>query len=58
MFTPKTDKIANIAKTKGKVIQQLEGIFNDTTQRYIDYANVRPWSEKLHWHIDLIYYFL
>ena len=53
MFTPKTDKIANIAKTKGKVIQQLEGIFNDTTQIYIDYANVRPWSEKLHWHIDL-----
>lgn len=20
---------------------------------YIDYANVRPWSNKLHWHIDL-----
>lgn len=53
MFIPKTDKIKNIAEDKGKVIKELEGIFSDKTRIYIDYANVRPWSVKLGWHIDL-----
>lgn len=53
MFKPKTQKIENIAKEKVKVIEQLEGIFASKTCVYIDYANVRPWSEKLGWHIDL-----
>ncbi|MFH1859218.1 MAG: NYN domain-containing protein [Patescibacteria group bacterium] len=53
MFNPKTDKIKNVAKNKQKVVEQLEGIFNGKTRVYIDYANVRPWSEKLEWHIDL-----
>lgn len=53
MFKPKTTKIAEIAKNKSKVISQLESIFNGKTRIYIDYANVRPWSSKLGWHIDL-----
>ena len=53
MFTPKTEKIANIAKDKQEVIQQLDTIFNGKTSIYIDYANVRPWSDKLQWHIEL-----
>jgi len=54
MFKPKTQKIENIAKEKAKVIEQLESIFCAKTRVYIDYANVRPWSEKLGWHIDLM----
>jgi uncharacterized LabA/DUF88 family protein len=53
MFTPKTDRIANIAKEKHEVIAQLESIFATSTRVYIDYANVRPWSERLGWHIEL-----
>jgi uncharacterized LabA/DUF88 family protein len=53
MFTPKTERIKNIAKDKQEVIAQLENIFTDKTRVYIDYANVRPWSEKLEWHIEL-----
>jgi len=53
MFSPKTERIRNIAKDKRKVINQLDSIFDEKTHIYIDYANVRPWSEKLGWHIDL-----
>ncbi|MCK4386928.1 MAG: NYN domain-containing protein [Candidatus Pacebacteria bacterium] len=53
MFKPKTEKIENIAKSKQKVLKQLESIFDEETRIYIDYANVRPWSVKLGWHIDL-----
>lgn len=53
MFTPKTERIENIAKEKQEVIEQLDDLFRAKTRVYIDYANVRPWSEKLEWHIDL-----
>jgi uncharacterized LabA/DUF88 family protein len=53
MFKPKTEKIQNIARDKEKTILQLESIFALKTRMYIDYANVRPWSEKLGWHIDI-----
>lgn len=53
MFTPKTEKIKIIAEEKKQVIAQMESIFVGKTRVYIDYANVRPWSEKLGWHIDL-----
>ena len=53
MFKPKTDRIKEIAEYKQEVIKQLEDIFSDKTRVYIDYANVRPWSEKLGWHIEL-----
>ncbi len=53
MFKPKTTKIAEIAKNKSQVIAQLESIFSAKTRIYIDYANVRPWSSKLGWHIDV-----
>ncbi len=53
MFTPKTERIENIAKDKQGIIIQLDSIFDAKTHVYIDYANVRPWSEKLGWHIDL-----
>jgi len=53
MFTAKTQRIKDIAEDKQEVIKRLESIFNRNTRVYIDYANVRPWSEKLGWHIDL-----
>ncbi len=53
MFTPKTERIENIAKDNQLIINKLDGIFGAKTNVYIDYANVRPWSEKLGWHIDL-----
>lgn len=52
MFTPKTEKIKEIAENKQAVVEQLEGVFGTSTRIYIDYANVRPWSNKLGWHID------
>ncbi len=53
MFIPKTERIESIAKRKQVVITQLESIFDTKTRVYIDYANVRPWSEKLGWHIEI-----
>jgi len=53
MFKPKTEKIKQIASNKKTVVKQLENIFGSSTRVYIDYANVRPWSNKLGWHIDL-----
>lgn len=53
MFTPKTERIREIAEGKPEVVTQLESIFVGKTRIYIDYANVRPWSKKLRWHIDL-----
>jgi len=53
MFTPKTEKIEQIVEENQLVIQQLESILVESTRVYIDYANVRPWSNKLRWHIDL-----
>jgi len=53
MFKPKTERIENLAKSNTKVIKQLESLFVGETNMYIDYANVRPWSNKLGWHIDI-----
>ena len=53
MFTPKTERIKEIADRNPELVKRLDGIFNATTRVYIDYANVRPWSTKLQWHIDL-----
>ncbi len=53
MFTPKTEKIKKIAEDNPIIISRLEDVFNVSTRIYIDYANVRPWSVKLGWHIDL-----
>lgn len=53
MFIPKTEKIRKIAEDKPELVKRLEEIFNASARIYIDYANVRPWSTKLGWHIDL-----
>ncbi len=53
MFNPKTDRIKRIAESNPNAIEQLERLFDGEVRMYIDYANVRPWAEKLGWHIDL-----
>ena len=53
MFNSKTDRIKEIAEYKKEVILQLEDIFSNKTRVYIDYANVRPWSVKLGWHVEI-----
>lgn len=53
MFSPKTQRIAKLAETYPERIKEMEAIFDKKTNIYIDYANVRPWSQKLGWHIDL-----
>lgn len=53
MFQPKTARIKQIAERNPKIIGRLESILSALTRMYIDYANVRPWSNKLGWHIDI-----
>lgn len=52
MFQAKTQKIEALAKVYPDRIEELDLIFSAPTNVYIDYANVRPWSEKLKWHVD------
>ncbi len=34
-------------------MQELENLLSGNATVYIDYANVRPWADKLGWHIEL-----
>jgi hypothetical protein len=52
MFKPKTDRVKKLADEYTDRITELQAILNAPTNVYIDYANVRPWSEKLGWHVD------
>lgn len=54
MFKPKTEKIEQIASKNSSIIKELELLLGKSAMIYIDYANVRPWGNKLGWHIDLI----
>ncbi len=54
MFKAKTKRIDLISKLKkeNKAISQLEGLFKGNVNMYIDYANVRPWANRLDWNIE------
>ena len=52
MFTPKTDRIKSIAEEQNGLIEKLDSMLAGRTTMYIDYANIRPWSNKLRFHID------
>ncbi len=52
MFKPFTPRIGEIAKNSSAVIAQLETLLSGRVDVYIDNANVRPWANKLGWHID------
>lgn len=53
MFNPKTQKIKEILQDKKYVIENLESLIAGRVFIYIDYANVRPWANKLKWHISI-----
>lgn len=53
MFFPKTDRIKLLSEKFSERIIELEKLFFESTNIYIDYANVRPWATKLGWHVDL-----
>lgn len=53
MFTPRTDKVKELALKNPQRIKELENIFDKTANIYIDFANVFRWQEKLGWHISL-----
>jgi uncharacterized LabA/DUF88 family protein len=53
MFKPKTERIRQLGEKYPDRMQELERIFSGHTNIYIDYANVRPWANKLGWHLDL-----
>ena len=52
MFRAKTQKLEILASKYAGRIHELDAIFSGATNVYVDFANVRPWSEKLHWHVD------
>ncbi len=53
MFKPVSERIEKLAATYPEKIQELERIFDKKTNVYIDYANVRGWSQKLGWRVDV-----
>ena len=53
MFKPKTKRIEKISEKHSKCMERLEELFFGNVNIYIDYANVRPWSYRLRWSIDL-----
>ncbi len=53
MFKPKTKRIEKLAKIYPKIIEDLEEIFNEPTNIYIDWQNVIHWQNKLKWNFDL-----
>jgi uncharacterized LabA/DUF88 family protein len=52
MFNTKTEKILALARKYPAVIKELENVFDNKTNVYIDFANVIRWQEKINWHID------
>src|SRR4030042_2527253 len=57
MFKPKTEKLKILRDYHDNRIKQLSDLFFGRTNIYIDYANIRPWANKLGWHIDLKFLF-
>ena len=53
MFKPRSDNLEKLAKRLPQRIEELEKLLQNNVAVYIDYANVRPWSVKLKWNIDL-----
>lgn len=54
MFKPKTERIEQIYNNdvNKKIIKKCGSLFYGKTNVYIDFANVRPWSDKLKWHVS------
>jgi uncharacterized LabA/DUF88 family protein len=53
MFRPSTAALQALAKKFPDRIVMLEGVLNDKTIVYIDFANVRGFCKRLGWQLDL-----
>lgn len=53
MFTPKTQRIESLMADHATTLKQMESLLSGNVNMYIDYANIKPWSTKLGWHVDL-----
>jgi len=53
MFDPKTDKIKELSVKYHQAIEGMSKVFDETTNVYIDYANVVWWQDKLKWHFNI-----
>jgi uncharacterized LabA/DUF88 family protein len=54
MFTPKTGRIKALAEKFPHVVTDLDPLFGaGSSNVYLDYGNVRNWSQRLGWHVDL-----
>jgi len=53
VFNPKTKRIEKLAKLFPKLMSELESIFGESANVYIDWQNVIHWQEKLGWHFHL-----
>ncbi len=52
MFQAKTQRISELAAKYPDRIMEMESILSASANVYVDYANVRPWSERLKWHVE------
>src|SRR5713226_3032559 len=52
-FCPKTERIQRLAKEFPYVVTDFEAMLDRRTHIYVDYGNVRPWADKLGWHVDI-----
>jgi uncharacterized LabA/DUF88 family protein len=53
MFKPNTPELESLGKKLPERIAYLESVLNEKTIVYLDYANIRGWSKRLGWQIDL-----
>ncbi|KKT00045.1 MAG: hypothetical protein UV76_C0014G0024 [Candidatus Nomurabacteria bacterium GW2011_GWA2_43_15] len=53
MFKPSTPRIEKLAELFPEVIAELEIIFSNKSNVYIDWSNVVHWQDRLGWHIHL-----
>ncbi|KPJ55885.1 hypothetical protein AMJ49_06160 [Parcubacteria bacterium DG_74_2] len=53
MFNPKTERIKKLSAIFPAKIAELEKLFGDSANVYIDWQNVIHWQEKLGWHFHL-----
>ncbi len=52
--TKRIERIRNAYQQEGiDIIPELEHLFRGRVRMYIDHANIRPWSDKLAWHVDV-----
>lgn len=52
LSTP-SSKLAKLYEDKPARVDELIGLLKGDAVVYIDYANIKPWSTKLGWHIDI-----